>query len=272
MSVELDAYLARLNRSLRGTGLSWWSRRRVVAEAREHLGQASDALHRRGRDRRSAEREAVRRFGGVPEIAAAWRRSTPDAVPALWVRAWVAAATTGVVGGVLLLAGPGRWVAPWLGMMLLLPLAGVTLGVCLGGAQALLLGRRIRSGVAWTLATGAAVGAGLTGSTILVEAGSFARDRPLDQAVALLIVGVLTGATIGLFQQRFLRRVDMRRAGAWIAHNAFGAGSGLVAGGLLAIVSLGGFRSGPGLCLMAACAAATLALWTATSLWRSPAG
>jgi hypothetical protein len=66
----VDEYLAALSKSLAGP------RRRkadLLAEARDHLTDATEAFEADGLDRERAEREAVADFGDVSEVAPAYR-------------------------------------------------------------------------------------------------------------------------------------------------------------------------------------------------------
>jgi hypothetical protein len=67
---SVDAYVARLDRALAGPRRV---RADLIAEARDGLVDATEALQARGLDRRTAERRAVAEFGPVDEIAAAFR-------------------------------------------------------------------------------------------------------------------------------------------------------------------------------------------------------
>jgi hypothetical protein len=68
--VPIDEYLAALSKELRGP------RRRkadLLAEARDHLTDAAEALEADGLDRYAAERHAVSDFGTVDEVAPGYR-------------------------------------------------------------------------------------------------------------------------------------------------------------------------------------------------------
>jgi hypothetical protein len=70
-SQPLDAYLLRLERTLRTQGLV---NPRILAEAREHLADAiTDGLDR-GLSQDAAEREALARFGNPTDLTEAFRR------------------------------------------------------------------------------------------------------------------------------------------------------------------------------------------------------
>jgi hypothetical protein len=62
----IGAYLRRLDDELR---LRRAPRRRLLAEAEDHLRSAAEELVREGRPAADAEREAVARFGAAPEVA-----------------------------------------------------------------------------------------------------------------------------------------------------------------------------------------------------------
>lgn len=67
---SIDAYVVRLDRLLLGPRRV---RADLVAEARDGLVDATEALEARGMERAAAERQAVAEFGSAEEIAAAFR-------------------------------------------------------------------------------------------------------------------------------------------------------------------------------------------------------
>ena len=241
-------------------------RRRIVAEARGHLQEAAAALEAAGRDPAAAAAEAVRRFGGPEELAAAWRGRLAAVFAGLAARRreWIALSAAGSVLGVAaaLLAGPA--VAPFLPMILLLPAVGLVLGCSLGAAQGVLLHWRPARLAAWVLASGAAIGAGLTATSVVVEALGFEKGAILQDLAALLIVGAGTGAALGGSQWPFLSRRLARDAG-WVPRTAAGMASGILLGGLAAEALLGGFRTTAGMLTLALAGGAMAAAATAAA-------
>ncbi|HVF61946.1 MAG TPA: permease prefix domain 1-containing protein [Thermoanaerobaculia bacterium] len=237
-------------------------RRRIVAEARGHLQEAAAALEAAGRDPAAAAAEAVRRFGGPEELAAAWRGRLAAVFAGLAARRreWIALSAAGSALGVAaaLLAGPA--VAPFLPMILLLPAVGLVLGCSLGAAQGVLLHWRPARLAAWVLASGAAIGAGLTATSVVVEALGFEKGAILQDLAALLIVGAGTGAALGGSQWPFLSRRLARGVG-WVPRTAVGMASGIL---------LGGFRTTAGLLALALAGGAMAAAATAAA-FRHPA-
>ena len=102
----------------------------------------------------------------------------------------------------LALAGPSETL---LGVMFVLPVVGIAAGLALGGAQ---LASEVREHVApapWTAGTAIGLALGLTGGTVLVEAVGLEGGRVLPDLAALLLVGSLAGAGVGLAKWVVLR-------------------------------------------------------------------
>jgi hypothetical protein len=102
----IEAYVAELERELRRRRTP---RRRLLAEAEDHLRSAADDLERRLAHRERAEREATRRFG-APAVVAAAMACAAAARSTRLALAWAAAAATAyaLAGAAVALHGP-RW-------------------------------------------------------------------------------------------------------------------------------------------------------------------
>jgi hypothetical protein len=116
----IDAYLATLERSLRGRP----NRGRVLAETEDHLRESADALERSGMPAAAAACEAVSRMGdGEPLGRAAGGRVAAGAVLVL---GWIAA--IGLLSAAVAVHGPGQD-GPTPGAPLLLVVGGMAAGV-----------------------------------------------------------------------------------------------------------------------------------------------
>jgi hypothetical protein len=174
MADRIETYLATLDAALRGPGAA---KRELLAEARDHLSDAAEAYERRGDDRASAERRAVRDFGSLAEVAPGYQvelgmaqaRRTALLVigslmiqPVVWGVAWEA------VGGATEPGLPGTAVE-WLGAgtvaAAFLLVAAVGIGVRHLGARV----EMVRAAGVFGLAIAGAftlLGAGLMGASL----------------------------------------------------------------------------------------------------------
>jgi hypothetical protein len=102
----LADYLHRLDRELR---LRRAPRRRLLAEAEDHLRSSADELLRTGRSAAEAEREAVARFGAAAEVARGFAHASASSTARAAV-AWAAVAflAYGATAVLFLLTAP-RW-------------------------------------------------------------------------------------------------------------------------------------------------------------------
>jgi hypothetical protein len=116
----IDAYLATLDRSLRGRP----NRGRVLAETEDHLRESADALERSGMPAAAAAREAVSRMGDAEPL----RRAAGGRVAAgaVLVLGWIAA--IGLLSAAVAVRGPGQD-GPTPGAPLLLVVGGMAAGV-----------------------------------------------------------------------------------------------------------------------------------------------
>lgn len=101
----VEAYLDRLDRELRQRRAP---RRRLLAEAEDHLRSAAEELVLRGRSAVDAEHEAIERFGAAPEVARRVAHATASSTARSAV-AWAGAAFVayGTAALVFLIAAPG---------------------------------------------------------------------------------------------------------------------------------------------------------------------
>jgi hypothetical protein len=250
MSSPRRQFLDRYERLLRPRVSSARLRRRILAEAEEHLLDCAETLQRDGMPGDEAERIAVVRFGPAEMLAMNWQLEPPS--PARWT----IASTLGITGGLIVTLAIGPALDPFLAMMLTLPLAGLVVGSGLGVGQWLSL----RSGFRWVVMTGLAAALGLTASTVLVETSGLQGRSFSDDLAALALIGSCTGAIVGLMQS--LSSAVARR-NAWWIRSAAGAAIGCMAGGSAAMVLFGGLRTSAGMLLVAAAAGLFMATFTA---------
>jgi hypothetical protein len=116
----IDAYLATLDRSLRGRP----NRGRVLAETEDHLRESADALERSGMPAAAAAREAVSRMGDAEPLGRA--AGGRVAAGAVLVLGWIAA--IGLLSAAVAVRGPGQD-GPTPGAPLLLVVGGMAAGV-----------------------------------------------------------------------------------------------------------------------------------------------
>ncbi len=192
-------------------------------------------------------------------------RSTAP-VRSLWFR-WILCSGAGVLVGIAVGVPLGAPAEALLGMALVLPAVGAAIGASLGTSQWLLLRRRARGAGAWIVATAAGVAVGLTGGTTLVEAVGLERGNPVDEQLALLVIGASVGFAVGTAQWLFLRRRGLGSS-SWIAASTAGMAFGLVAGGVVAELLLGGIASAVGLGVVGLCTAVGSAATTGLAFAR----
>ncbi|MDP2498136.1 MAG: hypothetical protein Q8W44_09175 [Candidatus Palauibacterales bacterium] len=175
--------------------------------------------------------------------------SSAASAPARRILLSAAGLAAGIAVG-LALAGPTETL---LGVMFVLPVVGVAAGLALGGAQ---LASEVREHVhaaLWTTGTAVGLALGLTGGTVLVEAVGLEGGRLPADLAALLLVGSLAGAGVGLAKWVALRAgaAPPVPAGRWVAGEALALATGALLGGMLCYLALGTIRSVPAIVLIA---------------------
>jgi hypothetical protein len=255
-------YLAALDDALRRRRVPGRSIRHLSRELCDHLERESERWSQRGLTAAAARRQAVASFGDAAELAAEWasvdRRWPPRLI-------WGLLSAAGMLLGLACGIPAGLAVAPWIGMMLLLPVIGGVAGSCLGLGQWAVL-RRYWSGAGiWVPGTAAALAVGLQAATVIVEGLGMARRDPLQESLALMLTGLVIGALVGLVQWRSLSRHGVG-GGWWIMANALGLAAGLAVGGRLAVLGFGDFRGPEGLATLALFGALTMGMATSFAL------
>lgn len=116
----IDAYLARLDRSLRGRP----NRSRVLAETEDHLRESAEHLEQSGMPAAAAAREAVSRMGDAGPLGRV--AGGRVAAGAVLVLGWIAA--IGLLAAAVTVHGPGQD-GPTPGAPILLVVGGTAAGV-----------------------------------------------------------------------------------------------------------------------------------------------
>jgi hypothetical protein len=167
-----------------------------------------------------------------------------------WLR-WTILTTLGLAGGLVAALLAGGPVEAVVGMMLAMPVVTGIVGLVLGGTQWLELRRRVRPAGWWVLASTIGLSVGLLGGVVLVEqignavTGGQVNIRSMSmvwRVVSFAVVGVVSGAGLGLMQWLAFRRFGLPGAG-WVGTSTLAMGTGLVAGAILADLLTPGFAT-----------------------------
>ncbi|HEX6159038.1 MAG TPA: hypothetical protein VF111_02660 [Thermoanaerobaculia bacterium] len=162
---------------------------------------------------------------------------------------WVLLTTVGLAGGILCGLLLGIPLGELVNAMIVTGAVTSTVGLVLGALQSLGLREKRRW---WILATTIGVGAGLAAGVVLVEQigialtgvrPNIARLGMPARAASFLVVGLLTGATLGFAQSLVLRMRHWTLISAAALAIAFVAGSLLVDTIGLRIASVAGFAT-----------------------------
>jgi hypothetical protein len=125
----IDPYLDRLERELRARRAP---RRRLLAEAEDHLRSTAEELESRGRPAVDAERQAIERFGDAPEVAHRFALASASSTARSAV-GWAAAAFVAYAASALVfVATAPAWLRDFphgAASMLALQVAAVAVGV-----------------------------------------------------------------------------------------------------------------------------------------------
>jgi hypothetical protein len=193
---------------------------------------------------------------------------------------WTAMTTLGLASGVGLAFALQDPIEALVGMILLTPVLTLMAGAILGAVQWIELRHRLRSAGRWLLSTALGLGIGLAVGVVAIEVvGQLLVGHPLrllqlgaaDRALTFLILGVISGACLGLTQQLVLRKASYLPRN-WSLLTAAGLGLGFPAGSLLADLLLKDFASMAGLLILVLVAGAVLGAFTARPLsWTAPA-
>ena len=268
MSSAVETFLREYRRELaRLHVLSLLARRRVIAEAREHLRESSAALANEGHAPEEAERLAVQRFGRPDLLARAWL-ATEGPIGAEAISAWLILTPLGLTAGVALMLVLDDFVAPLVSMMLIVPLAGLVAGGGLGAGQWLSVRSRLTQPHRWIAATAAGVSCGLTAASWAVEGLGFDKGNRFHEGAALALIGAATGLAVAALQQLVARR-PRSGALAWLGRTALGMGAGAAFVALSMSGLPGSYRTPVGLLLVALAAGSAVAALTAPVLRRA---
>lgn len=187
---------------------------------------------------------------------------------------WTAMTTLGLASGVTLALALQDPIEALVGMILVTPALTLLAGAILGAAQWVELRHRLHSAGRWLLSTALGLGIGLAVGAVVIEVvGQLLLGHPVrvlqlesaDRALSFLILGLISGACLGLTQQLVLRKASYLPRN-WSLLTAAGLGLGFPAGSLLADLLLKDFASMAGLLTLVLVAGAVLGAFTARPL------
>lgn len=190
---------------------------------------------------------------------------------------WTAMTTLGLASGVTLALALQDPIEALVGMILVTPALTLLAGAILGAAQWVELRHRLHSAGRWLLSTALGLGIGLAVGAVVIEVvGQLLLGHPVrllqlqsaDRALSFLILGLISGACLGLTQQLVLRKASYLPRN-WALLTAAGLGLGFPAGSLLADLLLKDFASMAGLLTLVLVAGAVLGAFTARPLSRT---
>lgn len=190
---------------------------------------------------------------------------------------WTAMTTLGLASGVTLALALQDPIEALVGMILVTPAVTLLAGAILGAAQWVELRHRLRSAGRWLLSTALGLGIGLAVGAVVIEVvGQLLLGHPVrllqleatERAVSFLILGLISGACLGLTQQLVLRKASYLPRN-WALLTAAGLGLGFPAGSLLADLLLKDFASMAGLLTLVLVAGAVLGAFTARPFSRT---
>ena len=187
---------------------------------------------------------------------------------------WVAATTLGLAAGVGLALVLGAPIQAVVGVMLVTPILTSLVGGVLGLSQSFPLRQHLAKPWTWIVASSIGCGLGLAIGVVVVENGgrllaghavNVVRLGPAERALSFAIVGLLTGALLGLCQAVVLRRQEtgVRR---WALRTAFALGAAFSGSSLLVDLLVGGIGSAAGVASFAVAAGVILGVLTARPL------
>jgi hypothetical protein len=182
-----------------------------------------------------------------------------------WLR-WTVLTTVGLAGGLIAALAAGGPVEAVVGMLLAMPVVTGIVGLVLGGTQWLELRRRVRPAGWWIAASAIGLSFGLLGGVTIVEqvgnavTGGQVNIRTMGmgwRVASFAVVGLVSGAALGLMQWLAFRRFGLPGAG-WVATSTLAMSTALVAGALLADVVTPGFATPAGFAVFVLLAGAIL--------------
>jgi len=170
--------------------------------------------------------------------------------PLIQASQWIFLTTIGLGAGIVTALVVGKPIGRIVGAMLVTAIVTSLVGAVLGSMQVVWLRRLPVRPIWWIAATTAGVGIGLAVGVVTIEqAGTLIAGHrpnvmqlsPPLRALSLLILGLVTGAAMGVSQWLVFRLPK------WIATSSIGLGLAFAAGSVLVDTTVGGIGSPAGL-------------------------
>ena len=183
-----------------------------------------------------------------------------------WIVLSAVGLIVGLVGGLAL----GAPIEAVVGAMLVAPIITAVAGLVLGAHQWFALRRHVAQAWWWLPLSAVGLCVGLTAGVVLVEQVGRAlvgeqvnvvRLGLLARSTSFLVVGAITGASLGMAQAILLRRAGTR-ARTWVVASTAGMAASMVLGSAAASVAPAGFGSPAGLAIFLVCAGVLFGLIT----------
>jgi hypothetical protein len=190
---------------------------------------------------------------------------------------WIALTSLGLASGVGIALALEDPIDALVGMVLLTPVLTLMAGGILGAVQWIELRSRLHSARRWLLGTMVGLGVGLAVGIVAIEVVGqlllghplrLLRMAPAERALSFLILGIISGACLGLAQQLLLRK-ESSLPKNWFLLSAAGLGLGFPAGSLLADLLVENFASAAGLLILVLVSGAVLGGFTARPVART---
>jgi hypothetical protein len=194
---------------------------------------------------------------------------------------WILFSCFGLSAGIALALSVADPVEKLVGMLLVTPVVLIIAGTVFGGSQWLAIWRLHRTGLAWIVVTGIAVGVGMTVGIVAVEIfGRAITGEPMRlfggsgmvRNISLLVIGFITGLSVGVSQWAVMRQ--QLRGSYWILLTTIAFAIGFPSGAIAADFAPGGLKSIMGFVLFVAIAGfivGSVTAWPARRIEQSMA-
>jgi hypothetical protein len=206
--------------------------------------------------------------------------SSGNAITGLFAR-WTLFSCFGLTAGIALALSVADPVEKLVGMMLVTPVVLFVAGTVLGGSQWLAIWRLHRKWLAWIVATGFAVGIGMTLGIVVVETVgraitgtqmSLFGGTVITRTISLLVIGLFTGLFVGGSQWVVMRQ--QLRGSYWLLLTTLAFTIGFPCGAVAAGLAPGGLQGIMGFALFVSIAGlivGSVTAWPARHMEQSMA-